>query len=90
MVGRAVCYVHGGKAGPPKGIPEHPNSRAARIEGRKRWVAEMHAKKAAGEIDKFPNGGAKHCPPLPANRKVRRAIRLLETRHRYRACASTV
>jgi len=50
------CYLHGGKGGRPRGTPEHPNSRAARLEGRRRWLERMKAAKAARLIEKIPVG----------------------------------
>jgi hypothetical protein len=50
------CHLHGGRAGRPRGTPEHPASRAARLEGRRRWVERMRLAKAQGLLEKFPNG----------------------------------
>jgi hypothetical protein len=50
------CHLHGGRAGRPRGIPEHPASRLARPAGRQRWVERMRLAKAQGLIEKFPNG----------------------------------
>src|SRR5215471_9147752 len=47
------CHLHAGR---PKGGPEHPNSRAARLEGRRRWLERMKAAKAAELIEKIPGG----------------------------------
>ena len=44
------------RAGRPRGIPEHPNSRAARLAGRQRWVERMRLAKAQGLIAKIPGG----------------------------------
>ena len=49
----ARCHLHAGR---PRGTPEHPASRAARLEGRRRWVERMRLAKAQGLIEKFPNG----------------------------------
>ena len=50
------CYRHGGRAGRPVGTPEHPNSKVARLEGRRKWIARKQLEKAAGLIQKFPSG----------------------------------
>src|SRR5262245_32247723 len=54
------CRLHGGRAGRPRGTPQHPNTRAAAIEGRRRWVERMRLAKAQGLIEKmqrFPERG---------------------------------
>jgi len=82
----ARCLQHGGVAGRPPGYPEHPRSKAARLEGRRRWVDRMNAAKARGEIERFPNGRrAKGLPKLSSNRKIRRAQRILEAAMATRA-----
>ena len=79
MSGNLRCRWHGARGGRPKGIPEHPHSRAARLEGRRRWVERMRGAKARGEIERFPNGArARDLPPLSKDRTIRRAQRLLE------------
>ena len=35
----------------------HPNTAAALVAGRRRWVERMRLAKAAGLIEKFPTGG---------------------------------
>jgi hypothetical protein len=50
------CHLHGGRAGRPRGTPEHPASRAARLAGRQRWVERMRLAKAQGLIAKIPGG----------------------------------
>ena len=54
--GSIRCHWHGGTAGRPPGTPQHPNTRAAAIEGRRRWLERMKAAKAAGLIEKIPVG----------------------------------
>jgi hypothetical protein len=77
--GSLRCHWHGARCGRPKGIPEHPNSRAARLEGRRRWVERMNEAKAAGLITRFPNGArARSLPPLAKDKTLRRAQRILE------------
>ena len=73
------CHLHGGRAGRPRGTPEHPASRAARLEGRQRWVERMRAARAAGLIERFPNGRrAKGLPPRSKDRIIARGQRLIE------------
>jgi len=75
------CRQHGGKAGRLPGTPEHPNSRVARLEGRRRWVERMRAAKAAGLIERFRNGRrAKGLPPRSRDRIIARGQRLIEQR----------
>src|SRR6516162_7330642 len=73
------CYRHGGRGGRPRGSIEHPNSRAARLEGRRLWVERMRAAKAAGLIERFPSGRrARGLPPRPKDRIIPRGQRLIE------------
>jgi glucans biosynthesis protein len=77
--GQTRCRIHGGAGGRPPGIPQHPNTRAAAIVGRARWVERMRAAKAAGLIERFPNGRrGKDLPPLSKDRKIRKAQKILE------------
>ena len=72
------CYRHGGRGGRPRGSIEHPNSRAARLEGRRLWVERMRAAKAAGLIERFPSGRrARGLPPRPKDRIIARGQRLV-------------
>jgi len=82
------CRLHGGNAGRPRGTPEHPSSKAARIEGRRRWLDRMREAKAAGQIEKIPGGRrAKGLPPLSKDRKIREAQRMIEKMMSERAVA---
>jgi len=73
------CRWHGARGGRPKGIPEHPNSRAARLEGRQRWVERTRQARERGEIKRFPNGArARGLPPLSKDPTIRKAQRLIE------------
>lgn len=56
MPGKLRCWYHGGTAGRPRGIPMHPNTRAALDDGWRRWYERTKALKVAGVIEKFPNG----------------------------------
>ena len=77
--GSARCWLHGATAGRPRGTPEHPNSRAALLEGRRRWVERMRALKARGEIERFPGGRrARGLPRLSKNPIIRKAQRIVE------------
>jgi len=79
IAGNLRCRWHGARGGRPNGIPEHPHSRAARLEGRRRWVDRMREAKARGEITRFPNGArARHLPPLSKDPIIRRAQRIVE------------
>jgi hypothetical protein len=49
------------------------------VEGRRRWVERMNTAKAAGLIERFPNGRRRaDLPKLPADRRLRRAVRIVE------------
>jgi hypothetical protein len=70
------CRLHGGR---PPGTPQHPNTRAAAIEGRRRWLAAQRLAKQAGLIEKIPGGRrAKGLPKLSKDRTIRKAQRVLE------------
>jgi hypothetical protein len=70
------CRLHGGR---PPGTPQHPNTRAAAIEGRRRWLERMRRAKAAGLIEKIPGGRRKRgLPKLSKDRIIARAQRVLE------------
>ena len=73
------CYRHGGRAGRPPGTLQHPNTRAAAIEGRRRWVERMRSAIAAGEVDRFPNGRrARGLPKRSKDRIIAHGQRLVE------------
>jgi len=76
------CYWHGARGGRPKGIPIHPNTLTAMVEGRRRWVERMRELKAAGVIAKFPNASRKSrgLPPLSKDHQIRKAQRIIEVR----------
>ena len=76
---RLRCRQHGSAGGRPPGTPEHPNSRAARLKGRRQWVERMREAKARGEIELFPGGRrARGLPPLSRDPTIRKAQRILE------------
>ena len=54
--GKTRCRFHGGLS--TGAITEDGKARslAAMRAGRQQWLADMHAKKAAGEIERFPGG----------------------------------
>src|SRR5262249_26784404 len=54
--GSLRCHLHGSAGGRPPGTPQHPNTRAAAAEGRRRWLERMRLAKAEGLIDKIPGG----------------------------------
>ena len=54
--GSARCHLHGAAGGRPRGRPEHPNSLATRLEGRRQWIERQRLAKAQGLIDKIPGG----------------------------------
>ena len=81
MPGTTRCYRHGSRGGRPAGYPEHANSKAARIEGRRRWVERMNAARARGEIERFRNGRRRaDLPKLSKDRRIRKAHRIIEAR----------
>ena len=81
MPGKTRCRFHGGLS--TGAITEDGKARslAAMRAGRQRWHEEMRAKKAAGEIDRFP-GGRKAGPRWVTPRMWERQ---LETMQRLRA-----
>jgi hypothetical protein len=54
--GKERCRFHGGCSTGPLTEDGKARSLAAMRAGRQRWLEEMRAKKAAGEIDRFPGG----------------------------------
>ena len=49
------------------------------VEGRRRWVERMREAKAAGLVDRFPNGArSRHLPPLSKDPIIRKAQRIVE------------
>jgi hypothetical protein len=80
--GKERCRLHGGLS--TGAITEDGKARslAAMRAGRQRWYEEMLAKKAAGEIDRFP-GGRKSGPRWVTRRMWEQ--RQMETMQRLRA-----
>jgi hypothetical protein len=80
--GKERCRLHGGCSTGP--LTEEGKVRAlvAMRVGRQRWLEEMRAKKAAGEIERFP-GGRKSGPGWVTPRMWE--MRQLETMQRVRA-----
>ena len=54
--GKTRCRFHGGCSTGALTDEGKARSLAAMHAGRQRWLADMHAKKAAGEIERFPGG----------------------------------
>jgi hypothetical protein len=54
--GKERCRFHGGLSTGARTEEGKARSLAAMRAGQQRWLADMHAKKAAGEIDRFPGG----------------------------------
>jgi hypothetical protein len=54
--GRARCRLHGGASTGAVTAEGRARANAAREAGRQRWLQEMRAKKATGEIKRFPCG----------------------------------
>jgi hypothetical protein len=54
--GKERCRFHGGCSTGPSTEDGKATSLAAMRAGRQRWLAEMHEKKAAGAIKRFPGG----------------------------------
>ena len=59
--GKERCKFHGGLSTGPLTDEGKEKSLAAMRAGRQRWLEETRARKAAGEIDRFP-GGRKSSP----------------------------
>jgi hypothetical protein len=82
--GSMRCHLHGTAGGRPRGTPVHANSRAARLEGRRRWLERMGLAKAQGLIEKIPGGrrpgvrGRVRSPDPRAARLERRAEKAIE------------
>jgi hypothetical protein len=54
--GKSRCKLHGGRSTGALTDEGKARSLAAMRAGRQRWLEEMRAKKAAGEIERFPGG----------------------------------
>src|SRR5947207_2746805 len=54
--GKSRCKLHGGRSTGARTVDGKARSLAAMSEGRRRWLENMRAKKAAGEIERFPGG----------------------------------
>jgi hypothetical protein len=72
LIGYNVCKFHGARGGRPRGIREYENSRRARIEGRRKWIARMRKLKRSDQIDRFPDGARK--AGLPKRSRDRRIL----------------
>jgi hypothetical protein len=80
--GKERCRFHGGLSTGALTDEGKARSLAAMRAGRRRWLADMHAKKAAGEIERFP-GGRKSGPGWITPRMWEK--RQMETMQRLRA-----
>ena len=80
--GKERCRLHGGLSTGPLTDEGKEKSLAAMHDGWQRWLADMRARKAAGEIDRFP-GGRKSGPLWVTPRMWER--RQMETMQRLRA-----
>jgi hypothetical protein len=80
--GKTRCRFHGGLSTGPLTDEGKEKSLAAMHDGWQRWLEETRAKKAAGEIDRFP-GGRKSGPRWVTPRMWER--RQMETMQRLRA-----
>jgi hypothetical protein len=78
--GKTGCRFHGGRSTGPLTDEGKVRSLAAMREGWQRWLADMHAKKAAGEI--FPGGRQSGSGWITPRMREERAI---ETMQRIRA-----
>jgi hypothetical protein len=54
--GKSRCKLHGGRSTGALTDEGKARSLAAMRAGRQRWLEETRAKKAAGEIERFPGG----------------------------------
>jgi hypothetical protein len=80
--GKERCRFHGGASTGAVTPEGKAKANAAREAGRQRWLAEMRAKKATGEIKRFP-GGRKPAPGWVTPRMWK--TRQMETMQRLRA-----
>jgi hypothetical protein len=80
--GKERCRLHGGRSTGPLTEDGKARSLAAMRAGRQRWLEDMRAKKAAGEIERFP-GGRKAGPGWVTPRMWE--MRQIETMQRIRA-----
>jgi hypothetical protein len=80
--GRTRCRLHGGCSTGARTEEGKARANAARDAGLTRWREDMRAKKAAGEIDRFP-GGRKSGPGWVTTRM--REKRQIEMMQRLRA-----
>ena len=70
--GELRCYYHGAGGGRPRGIPQHPNTRAAVIAGTKRYWERVRLGEIPGRWHK-PKGVRRSKDP-----KIARAQRIVE------------
>jgi len=79
LPGKLRCNLHGGLstwARTPEGRARQIEARTA---GRRRWVERMRRAKAAGLIERFPNGRrAKGLPPRSKDRIIARGQRIVD------------
>jgi hypothetical protein len=54
--GKQRCRLHGGCSTGARTEEGKARALAAMRAGQQRWLADMHAKKASGEIERFPGG----------------------------------
>jgi hypothetical protein len=80
--GKERCRFHGGRSTGPLTEDGKARALAAMRAGRQRWLEDMRAKKAAGEIERFP-GGRKSGPRWVTPRMWEQ--RQMETMQRLRA-----
>jgi hypothetical protein len=99
-----ILRTYGGTGGRPQGIPQHPNTRATAVEGRRRWLERMREAKVAPGCGRGRFVSASLCwtasavafradlPRLSKDRKIRRAQRMLEAamEERKKEVAATV
>jgi hypothetical protein len=80
--GKQRCRLHGGHSTGARTDEGKARSLSAMRAGRRRWLEETRAKKAAGEIERFPGGrksGARWVtPPMREERAIARMQELRE------------
>jgi hypothetical protein len=76
--GKERCRFHGGRSTGPLTDDGKARSLAAMRAGRQRWLAAMHAKKAAGEIERFPGGRKSGSGWITARMREERVIEAMQ------------
>jgi len=78
--GKERCRFHGGRSTGALTEEGRARSHAAMRAGRQRWLEEMRAKKAAGEIERFPGGRKSGARWVTSRMREERAVATIQAR----------